>query len=63
MVSARPGAARGKAGGMVQVSFPDRADDGLKAEFSAVGQRDGLVCGLQFTGKASLLAGEACARF
>ena len=63
MVCARPDAARGKAGGMVQTGFPDRADDGLKAEFSAVGQRDGLVCGLQFTGKASLLAGEACARF
>jgi hypothetical protein len=63
VVSARPDAARGKAGGMVQIGFPDRADDELVDKFSAVGQRDGLVSGLQFTGKASLLAGEACARF
>jgi hypothetical protein len=42
--------------------FPDRAEDVLKTEFSAVGERDGLVSGWQFAGNAAVLAGEACAR-
>jgi hypothetical protein len=61
-MSARPGAARGKAGGMVQIVFPDRAEGRLKTEFSAVGDREGLVSGWQCAGTAPVLAGEACAR-
>jgi hypothetical protein len=48
---------------MVQIVFPDRAEDGLKTEFSAAGERDGLVSSWQFAGNASVLAGKACARF
>lgn len=48
---------------MVQIVFPDRAEDGLKTEFCAVGERDGLVAGWQCAWNALVLAGKACACF